>query len=80
MIDAGFAANRRINLRQQGRRYLDEGNSPLIGRGRETGQIADHTTAQCDDRGTSVTADSQHCVVYRVDGFPGLVLLAVGED
>ncbi len=49
MVDADFAADRTIHLRQQRCRNLDKSNSPLISCGDITGEITDHTSAQCDD-------------------------------
>ena len=54
MIDPDLAPDRAVHLGQQGRRDHDQGNSPGI-RGRdESRKVADHSTAQGDDRGMAV--------------------------
>ena len=50
MVDAGLAAHRRIHLRQQRGRNLDEGHAAQIGRGRVAGDVADDAAAQRDQR------------------------------
>ena len=48
-IDAGLAADRGIDLRQQGGRHLHEIDAAAQDRGREAGEIADHAAAERDD-------------------------------
>src|SRR5690242_13914635 len=45
-IDTGFAADRRIDLRQQGRWHLHQRQSAQVNRGRKTSQIANDAAAQ----------------------------------
>ena len=47
-VDGGLAADRRIHLRQQGRRDLDEVDAALVDRRGEARQIADHAAAEGD--------------------------------
>ena len=46
MIDAGLAADGRVDLRQQRRRHLDVVDAALIAGGREAGHVADDAAAQ----------------------------------
>ena len=48
MIDAGLATDRRIDLRKQRCRYLDEGDAAHVAGGRETRDVANDTPAQRD--------------------------------
>ena len=50
MVDAGLAADGGVDLREQGRRDLDVGDSALIARRRKSGSVADDSAAQCNDR------------------------------
>src|ERR1700752_4010252 len=45
-IDSGFAADRRIDLRQKSRGYLNERQTPEVNCRTKTRQIADDSTAQ----------------------------------
>ena len=48
-VDRGLAADRRIDLRQQGRRNLHEAAAALDDRAGEANQIADHPAAERND-------------------------------
>jgi hypothetical protein len=56
MVDRGLAAHRRVDLREQRRRHLDERHAALVGRGGEAGEVADHAAAERHDRGVPVAA------------------------
>jgi hypothetical protein len=47
-IDSSLAADRRVDLRQQRSRHLDEIDAAAQDRGREPGEIADHAAAERD--------------------------------
>ena len=47
-VDAGLAADRRVDLGQEGRRYLDEIDATQQHRGGKAREIADHAAAQSD--------------------------------
>jgi hypothetical protein len=53
-VDAGLAADRGIDLRQQGRRDLDEIDAAQQGGGGKARQVPDHAAAQRDQRGLTV--------------------------
>ena len=53
-VDAGLAADRGIDLRQQGGRHLDEVDAAQQRRGGKAGEIADHAAAQRDQRRLAV--------------------------
>ena len=48
-VDAGLAAVGRIDLGDQRRRHLDDGDAALVGGGAEPGQVPDHAAAEGDD-------------------------------
>ncbi len=49
-IDAGLAADRTVDLRQKGRRNLQERHAAQQDRGGESGQVADHAAAEGEQR------------------------------
>ena len=81
-IDAGLSADRRIDLRQQRRRHLDERDSPLVRGRRETRDVADDAAAQRDDRRLAVESRLEQSIENRRPRIDGLVLLSVrnGDD
>ena len=54
VIDAGLAADRGIDLREQRRRHLHEVDAALVAGGREPGHVADHAAAERDHAGVAV--------------------------
>ncbi len=52
-IDARFAADRAVHLRQQRRRHLHERDAAQIGRRHEAREVAHHAAAERDDEGFS---------------------------
>ncbi len=79
VIDTGLAADRRIDLCQQRRRHLNEGHTALVRSGGEAGQVADHTTAQGNDRRATVAALGEQGVEDMTQRLPVLELLAIGQ-
>jgi hypothetical protein len=77
MIDARLAADRRIDLRQQRRGHLDERHAAHVAGGRETGHVADHAAAECDQRRLAIGTLGEQPVEDQVERFPVLVGLAV---
>lgn len=53
MVHRSFAPDRGVNLRQQGGRHLNKAYAALVAGGRKTGQIANHATAQRNQRGVT---------------------------
>src|SRR5919106_1648440 len=53
-IDRGFAPHRRVDLRRERRRHLEEGNPPHVGRRDEARKVADGTAAERDDEVVAV--------------------------
>ena len=49
-VDAGLAADRRVELRDERRRDLDEGHAAEVGRGEEPGRVAERPAADGDER------------------------------
>ncbi len=56
VVDAGLAAHRRVDLREQRRGHLHERHAALVDRGRESRHVADDASAQRDQRGRALGA------------------------
>jgi len=75
-IDAGLAADRGVDLRQQGGRHLHEVESaPHAGRGK-AGKVADHAAAEGDDEIAALDARRDDRLAYRLEGGVALGALA----
>ena len=79
VVDGGLAADRRIDLRQERRRHLDDGHATQQRRSREAREIADHAAPQRHDDGAPIEAGLEEAIVD--DGKPReiLVLFAVRQ-
>ena len=80
MVDACFAANRRVNLRQQSGWHLDKRRAALIARRRKPGHIPHHAPAKRNDRRPPVVIRLQQSAPNTLDNFERFVLLAVGKN
>src|SRR5881628_2576431 len=80
VIDRGLAADRRIHLREQRGRDLNQGHAALIGGGGESRQVPDYPTPQGDDRSVTRASLLEQRIEDAVQGAPVLVLLAVGNE
>ena len=74
MVDAGLAADRRIDLREQGRRHLDERHAAHVAGRRKTRHVADHAAAQRVEHGLAIATVLQQRVEDQVERLPVLVL------
>ena len=54
VVDAGLAADRGVDLREQRGRHLHEVDAALVAGGGEAGHVADHAAAERDDAGVAV--------------------------
>ena len=79
MVDAGLAADRGVDLREQRRRHLHEVDAALVAGGGEAGHVADDAAAERDDAGVAVEAGGDQRVEDARDVAERLVLLAVGQ-
>ena len=79
MVDRGLAAHRRVDLREQGRRNLDERDAALIDGGGEARDVAHNAAAQRDDCGAPLTAMLEQRVEQRVERLPVLMCFSVGR-
>src|SRR4051812_8664222 len=79
MIDRRLAANRRVHLRKQRGGYLYVRNSAHEASCRETRHVANHTPAECVQRGPAIAAALQERIEHSVQRGPVLVGLAVGK-
>ncbi len=79
MIDAGFATDGRIDLRQQSRRHLNKRHAALIAGSGETAHIADYTAAEGYQRNTPLAAFLQQYIENSIDGLQGFIRFAVGQ-
>ena len=61
-IHARLAADRTVDLCDDGRGDLDERDTPLVDRGDETGEIADHPATQGNDERTPIESGTGHTV------------------
>ena len=80
MVHAGLAADRGVHLRQQRGRHLDERDTALIGRGGETGYVADHAAAEGDDRGLAVATVFEQRVEDAIQYCQRFVLFAIRQN
>ena len=80
MIHAGLAADRRIHLRQQGRRNLDEIDAALIARGGKPRDVAHDATAQRQHTGIATEAVGHQHIENARDVGQRLERFAVGQD
>jgi hypothetical protein len=80
MVDRRLAAHRRINLRQQGRRDLDEGHATLKTRRRKPGHVTDDAAAKSQQGRCPLTAGLQQNVKNGGQRLPVLERFAVGQD
>ena len=71
-IDADFAADRAVHLRQQGGGHLHERDAAQINRGDKSGQIAHDAAAQGDDEGFAFQAVRGQLVAGGLDHFEAL--------
>ena len=78
MVDRGLSAYRRIDLREQGRRNLNQGHSALIRRRCETGKIPYDPASQRDQQRRALCRQFEQAGVKLVERRPVLMLLAVG--
>ncbi len=79
-VDAGLAADRGIDLGQQGGRNLHEGQAAQGGGGGKPGQVADHAAAEGDDGGAALDAKREQPVddiLVDLHAFGGF---ATGDD
>ena len=80
MVDAGLAADRRVDLREQRRRHLHERHAALVDRGGEAGEVADDAAAQRDQRRRALGPQLEEARQDVVQRRPGLVRLAVRDE
>ncbi len=80
MIDADLAADRAVDLRQQGRRNHDQGEPAGECGGDEAGEVADHAAAQGDDQRMAIGLASHQLVVQPGGLVERLAALAGGND
>ena len=76
VVDAGLAAHRGIDLRQQAGGHLHEVDAALEAGGGKAGQVAHHATAQRHDQALAVQPGFQHAVMDGVELLPALAGLA----
>ena len=64
-VDAGLAADRRVDHREQARRHLHVRHAAHERRGDEAGEVADHAAAERDDRRVAPEAGGEQLVGER---------------
>ena len=80
MVDADFAANRAIDLRQQRGGHVDQRDAAEVGGGRKPGHVPDHAAAKGDDRRRALGVRAHERVVDSGDRGQVLVALAVRDE
>jgi hypothetical protein len=80
MVDAGLATDRRVDLRQQGGRNLDEIDAALIDRCGEAGHVPDDTATECHQQTVARGAPREQPVEDALDAGPVLLRLARWQD
>ena len=76
VVDAGLAAHRGIDLRQQAGGHLHEVDAALEAGGGKAGQVAHHAASQRHDQALAVQPCLQHAVMDGVELLPALAGLA----
>ncbi len=76
-VDADFAADRTVHLRQQGGGRLDERDAAQINRGEKSGQIPHHAATQGDEEGFPFQAVRGQLVAGGLDHFEAFGSFAV---
>jgi hypothetical protein len=61
---SGLASDRRVDLRKQCRRNLDEGDTAHVAGRRETRNVSDYSTAKCDDGRVAICSHCGQLVQY----------------
>ncbi len=79
VVYRGLTADRRVHLREQRGRHLNQGHAPLVHGSREPGKVAHDAAAERHDRGLPVAAAGDQGVQHLIQGAPVLGLLAVGD-
>ena len=80
MIDGRLAADRRVHLRQQGRRNLHKRRTALPAGSSKTGHVSDHPAAQCHQRRLTLGTHGNQGIKNAVERLPVLVRFAVRQD
>ena len=78
-VDAGLAADRRVDHPQQRRGHVDHRHAAMPHRGGEAGDVGDHPAAEADDDVVAGEADAGEPSAQRLDRGQRLVLLAVAD-
>ena len=79
MVDGGFAADRRIDLRQQRGGHLHKRHAAHIAGGGKAGHVANHPAAQRKQHRFAIAPVAQQGVKNQVEGLPVFVLFAIGQ-
>ena len=79
-VDAGFAADRRVDLGREGGRDLDIGDSAHVDGGEEAGNIADNSATEGDEECVAVSAGVGELLEEGFDGAKALVGFAGMEE
>ena len=77
---AGLAPDRRVDLRDERRRHLDEPDAAEVDRGEEPGRIAERTTTDGDERLGALDAERRKLPCRRLDDIETLRRLALRQQ
>ena len=79
-VDAGLAADRRVELRDERRRDLDERDAAEVGRGKESRRIAERPAAEDHQRLAPLDPQPRQLARRVLDDGQALCVLALGEQ
>ena len=79
VVDGGFAADRRVHLRQQRGGHLHKGHAAHVAGSSKAGHVADHPATEREQYGFAVAAVAEQAVKNQVQGFPGFVRFTVRQ-
>jgi len=79
-VDTGFAADARIDLREEGCGHLDVGDAAHVNAGEESAYVADDAAAEGDQQRAAISAGSGHLAEELFNAGEGLVFLARLEE
>ena len=80
MVHAHLAADGAVDLREQGRRHLDQLDAAQVRRGDEARHVADDAAADGDDAGAAIGLQLDERLVRARRGGELLVLLPIGKE
>src|SRR6202044_1105953 len=79
-VDAGFAADGRVDLREKCGGDLDVADSAHVDGGEEAGDVAEDSAAEGDEERIAIGSGTRELLGERLDTGEAFVAFAVGEE